>query len=138
MNTKTFLSSILGVAGLLLVGTFAPATFAQSETQDPSAPPAASQPASGKPEHGKDRFAGLNLTDDQRAQIKKIHEDAKMKSDEVMADTSLSDRDKQAKMKTIRQAARKQAHEVLTAEQREQLKARMRERHAQRSQPPSL
>src|SRR5262245_5323124 len=138
MKRKTLVSSILGVAGLLLVGTFAPTTFAQGGTQDQSTPPAASQPSPPAHEHGKDRFAGLNLTDDQRAQIKKIHEDARMKSDAVKADSSLSDADKKARMRTIRQEAKKQAQEVLTPEQREQLKAKMKERHAQRPEPPSL
>jgi periplasmic protein CpxP/Spy len=138
MKTKTLISSTLGIAGLLLAGTLAPTTFAQGGTQDQSAPPAASQPAPAERGHGKDRFAGLNLTDDQKAQIKKIREDAKMKSDAVKADTSLSDADKKAKMKTIRQEAKKQTQEVLTPEQREQLKAKMKERHEQRSQPPSM
>ena len=83
--------------------------------------------------HGEDRFAGLNLTEDQKAQIKKIHEDAKAKADSVKANTSLSDADKQAKVKEIHREAKKQVRAVLTPEQREQLKAKMRERHAERS-----
>ena len=99
-------------------------------------PPAASQSAQepGQRTHAKDRFAGLNLSDDQKAQIKKIHEDAKAKADSVMANTSLSDADKQAKVKEIHQAAKKQVRTVLTPEQREQLRAKMRERRAERSQ----
>jgi protein CpxP len=139
MKTKTFVSSILGVAGLLLAGTFAPATFAQGGTQEQSTPPpAASEPSRAADEHHKDWFAGLNLTDDQKAQIKKIHEDAKMKSDAVKADSSLSEADKKTKVRTIRQEAKKQTQEVLTPEQREQFKAKMKERHAQRSQPPAM
>jgi protein CpxP len=137
MKSKTLVSSILGVAGLLVAGTFAPTTFAQGGTQDQSTPPAASQPSPAAHEHRKDWFAGLNLTDDQRAQIKKIHEDAKMKSDAVKADSSLSEADKKAKVRTIRQEAKKQKQEVLTPEQREQLKAKMKERNAQHSEPPA-
>src|SRR5215813_8863257 len=120
MNISTVAKSIFGVAGLLLAATFVPATFAQA-AQDQPTPPAASQPAS---KHG-DRFAGLNLSDEQKAQIKKIREGAKAKADAVMGDSSLSDADKQAKVKAIRMDARKQTREVLTPEQRKQLKARM-------------
>jgi Spy/CpxP family protein refolding chaperone len=134
MKTKSFLNSVPGVAALLLAGTFAPTTFAQSGTPEQSAPPAASQPAPRTHEHGGDRFAGLNLTDDQKAQIKKIHEDAKAKADSVMANNSLSEADKQAKVKRIHHMAMKQAHTVLTPEQRQQLRAKMRERRAERSQ----
>jgi Spy/CpxP family protein refolding chaperone len=132
MNRKKLLNSILGTGALLLAATFAPTTFAQSSSQEQSAPPANSQAAGGK--HGEGRFAGLNLTDDQKAQIKKIHEDAKAKADAVMANTSLPDADKQTKVKAIHREARKQANTVLTPEQREQLRAKMRERRAERSQ----
>jgi Spy/CpxP family protein refolding chaperone len=135
MKTKTFVNSVLGVGALFLAGTFMPATFARSNTQEQSAPPAATQPSqkSGQSMHGEDRFAGLNLTEDQKAQIKKIHEDAKAKADTVKANTSLSDADKQAKVKEIHHAAKKQVRGVLTPEQREQLRAKMRERRAERS-----
>jgi len=136
MKTKPFVNSVLGVGALLLAGTFTSATFAQSNTQEQSAPPAATQPSqkSGQRMHGEDRFAGLNLTEDQKAQIKKIHEDAKAKADAVKANTSLSDADKKAKVKEIHHAAMKQVRGVLTPEQREQLRAKMRERRAERSQ----
>jgi len=137
MKTKTFANTIMGVAGLLVVGTFAPTSFAQSGSQDQSAPPAAAQPAPRAHERGDNPFAGLNLSDDQKAQIKKIHEDAKTKVDEVKADSSLSDADKQTKIKDIHRAAMVQSRGVLTPEQRQELKAKMRERRAERSQSPS-
>lgn len=132
MKRKKLLNSILGAGAFLLAVTFAPNTFAQSTSQEQSAPLANSQAAGRK--HGEGRFAALNLTDDQKAQMKKIHEDAKTKADAVMANTSLSDADKHTKMKSIHRAARKQANAVLTPEQREQLRAKMRERRAEHSQ----
>jgi len=134
MKTNKFLRSILGVSGLLLVGTFAPTAFGQSGGQEQGTPPAAAQPEPRMHEHGGDRFAGLNLTDDQKAQMKKIHEDAKAKADAVKADSSLSDADKRAKVKAIHHAAMKQAQALLTPEQRQELKAKMRERRGERSQ----
>jgi Spy/CpxP family protein refolding chaperone len=138
MKTKSLINSVLGVGAFLLVGTFAPATFAQNGTQDQAAPPAASQPAARAREHGKNPFAGLNLSDDQKTQIKKIHEEARAKREKVMADSSLSDAAKQEKAKEIRHAAKEQARNVLTPEQREQLKANRSARRAERSQSQSM
>jgi Spy/CpxP family protein refolding chaperone len=137
MKTKSLINSVLGVGAFLLVGTFAPATFAQSGTQDQAAPPATAQPAARAHEHGKNPFAGLNLSDDQKTQIKKIHEEARAKREKIMADSSLSDAAKREKAKEIRHAAMEQARSVLTPEQREQLKANRSERRAERSQSPS-
>jgi Spy/CpxP family protein refolding chaperone len=80
----------------------------------------------------------LNLSDDQKTQIKKIHEEARAKRDKVMADSSLSDTAKQEKAKEIRHAAIEQARSVLTPEQREQLKANRSAGRAERSPSPSL
>ena len=138
MKTKSLLNSVLGVGAFLLAATFTPATFAQSGTQDQSTPPAESQPAASAHERGEGRFAGLNLTEDQKTQVKKIHEDAKAKADAVMANTSLSDADKQAKVKHIHHMAMRQTRGVLTPEQRAQLKANRNERRAERQQSPSM
>jgi len=138
MKTKSLINSVLGVGAFLLVATFAPTILAQSGTQDQVTPPAASQPAARAHEHGKSSFAGLNLSDDQKTQIKKIHEEARAKRDKVMADSSLSDTAKQEKAKEIRHAATEQARSVLTPEQREQLKANRSARRAERSQSPSM
>ena len=138
MKTKSLINSVFGVGAFLLVGTFAPTTFAQSGTQDQTAPPTVSRPAARAHEHGKSAFAGLNLSDDQKSQIKKIHEEARAKREKIMADSTLSDTAKQEKAKEIHRAAREQARSVLTPEQRDQLKTNRSERRAERSQPPSM
>ncbi len=135
MKTRNFTKTVLTVAGLLALGTFAPHAFAQSGQEKPSNPPTAAQPGagtqgSGMRGHGDKMFADLNLTDDQKAQIKKIREDAKAKADAVKADTTLSDADKKAKFREIRKSARMESSKVLTAEQRAQLKEKMKERRA--------
>jgi len=134
MKTKGFAKSVLGVAGLLLAGTFAPSVFAQNMQEQ--APPT-TQSAPGKHMHGEGEFANLGLSDDQKAQIKKIHMDAKAKADAVRADTSLSDADKQAKLKGIHRAAMIQARGVLTPDQRAQLKQEMQQRRAAKAQTPA-
>jgi len=132
MKTYHSIRAGLTVAGLLMLGTLAPLAFGQAAGQDQSSPPAAQ--GSGMHGHG-DPFAGLNLTDDQKAQIKKIHMDAKAKAESVMADSSLSEADKQAKVKEIHHNAMMEANKVLTPDQREQLEKKMKER--QESKPPS-
>ena len=132
MKTYYSVRVLLMVAGLLTVGTLAPLAFGQAAGQDQGNPPATQ--GSGMHGHG-DPFAGLNLTDDQKAQIKKIHMDAKAKADSVMADSSLSDADKQTKVKEIHRNAMAEANKVLTPDQRAQLKEKMKEH--QESKPPS-
>ena len=138
MKTKSLINSVLGVGAFLLVAASAPTTFAQSGTPDQATPPAASQPTARAHEHGKSPFAGLNLSDEQKTQIKKIHEEARAKREKVMADSSLSDTARQEKAKEIRHAAMEQSRGVLTPEQREQLKANRSARRAERSQSPSM
>ena len=137
MKSRNIVSTVLSTAGLLVVATFAPTAFGQSGTPDQSTPPAASQPAPRAHGHGESLFAGLNLSDDQKAQIKKIHEDARAKADAVKVDSLLSATDKQAKIKEIHRSAMTQARGVLTPEQRQELKAKRRERRAERQQSPS-
>ena len=84
--------------------------------------------------HGEKLFADLNLTDDQKTQIKKIHQDAEAKADAVMGNSSLSDADKKTKVREIHKSAMMESKKVLTAEQRAQLKEKMKERHAAKSQ----
>jgi len=134
MSIKTMTNGVLSIAGLLLVGTFAPTMFAQSSAQDQSAPAAATQATPAGHARGERMFEGLNLSDDQKVQIKQIHLGAKAKSDAVMADTSLSDADKKTKVKEIHRGAMMQARALLTPAQREQLKANRKERKAERSE----
>jgi len=136
MKTHNFTKTVLTVALLLTLGTFAPHAFAQSG-QEQTTPPAATQRTQTGPGmrgHGEKLFADLNLTDDQKTQIKKIHQDAKAKADAVMGNSSLSDADKKTKVREIHKSAMMESKKVLTAEQRAQLKEKMKERHAATSQ----
>jgi len=135
MKKHKLIEAVLGVAGLVALGTFAPGAFAQQAgTQDQGNPPAATEPGPGMHKHGRNLFADLKLSEEQKAQIKKIHEDAKSKADAVRSDRSLSEADKQAKIRGIRHTARMESRKVLTAEQRAQLKEKMKERRATRTQ----
>jgi Spy/CpxP family protein refolding chaperone len=133
MKKYKLIEAVLGVAGLVALGTFAPGAFAQQAAQQDN-PPAATDAKPGMHKHGRGMFADLNLSDEQKAQIKKIHEDAKAKAEAVRSDGSLSETDKQAKMREIHRTAMMESRKVLTAEQRAQLKEKRKERRAARSQ----
>jgi len=134
MKTCKYTKTMLTVAGLLALGTFSPRVFAQSGQDQPSKATAATQPTQKMHKHDEGMFADLNLTDDQKAQIKKIHEDAKAKADAVKADTALTDADKKIKFREIRKSAMADSRKVLTAEQLAQLKEKMKERRAAKAQ----
>src|SRR5215470_13401190 len=134
MKKHRGLNQLVTVAGFLALGTLVPAAFGQSGGQESTSPPAAAQPGPGMHRHGESPFAGLNLTDDQKAQIKKIHQAAKTKAEAVRADTSLSDADKQAKIKELRHGAMMESEKVLTPEQRAQWREKRKERREEKQQ----
>ncbi len=83
---------------------------------------------------------GLNLTDDQKAAMKKIHESTKAQTDVVNKDESLTADQKTVKIHQLRQDARAQMVKLLTPDQRQQMKANERairaSRKEQQQQPP--
>jgi len=77
----------------------------------------------------------LNLSDDQKSKIKDIFTDAKSKREAIMNDTSLSDDQKRSKMKELHVGTMSKVNEVLTPEQRAQLKEKLEA--AKAKTPPS-
>lgn len=67
----------------------------------------------------------LNLTDDQKAKVKDILADAKTKHQAALADASLSEEQKKAKMKELHEGLLAKLNEVLTPEQQAELKKKM-------------
>ncbi len=76
--------------------------------------------------------AALNLTDEQKAQIKTIREDGKAQIAAVGKDASLSADAKQQKLKVIHKDVRRQVWGVMTPEQQKQWAAEQRERREQK------
>jgi Spy/CpxP family protein refolding chaperone len=125
------------VAGLLfalaLIFGYAGASRAQqSGGSAPAAHPgAAAQSGSGPKAMDADTpedDASLNLTDEQKAQIQTIRDDAKQQVAATQKDSSLSDEAKQQKLKVIRKDTRRQVWGVMTPEQQKQWAAEQRER----------
>jgi len=93
------------------------------------------QAAPGRHGRGQEEeLAKLNLSDDQKAQVKKIHEDMKTKMDAVKSDSSLSSDQQRAKFQEIRKSSHEQVKQLLTPDQRKQMKSDEMARKAARQE----
>ncbi len=143
MSGNSVTKQIAVAAGFLAL-TFAPGiSRAQSGSQPPAQDQSQAAPAAPAQHEGRMRGAmkGLNLTDDQKAAMKTIHESTKAKLDAVNKDESLTADQKAAKTHELRHGARMQMVKLLTPEQRQQMKANVRalrasRREQQQQQPP--
>jgi periplasmic protein CpxP/Spy len=135
MNTKSLRNGVLVAAGLLAISASPMLASAAAIPQD------AGQTQAAPADQGKRSRPDLNLTDDQKAQMKKIHEDAKSQIAAVNSDTSLSADQKQAKIRTIHMSTHKQTEALLTPEQRQTQKqwrhSHPRQDQNEEQQPPA-
>jgi periplasmic protein CpxP/Spy len=128
MKAFRMLKNTAATASLLAMMATPAALLAQDTTQSAPQDQASTQPGH---KHG-DELAKLNLTDDQKAQVKKIHENTRAQMDAVKNDATLTADQKQAKMKELHKTSREQVKQLLTPDQRKQLKADEKERKAER------
>ena len=116
------------VASLLLLGA---GHLVSAQTQGDSAnPPAAGMQDRGR---GPGRRGGfdrpkLNLTADQKAKLKSLHEGVRLQIEAVRNDATLSADAKRAKIRSLRESTRQQFQAVLTPEQQQLLQNGRRER----------
>jgi Spy/CpxP family protein refolding chaperone len=123
-------------ASFLLLSVFPSLSYAQNSAPDST--PGQSQTMHEKRGDHNAMLANLNLTDDQKAQIKQIHEGMRSKVEAVNNDSSLSADQKQAKIQELRRDTHVQVKKVLTPDQRKQFEENMREhRDSKQQQPPA-
>jgi Spy/CpxP family protein refolding chaperone len=125
----------LAIAAGLLALTFAPGiSRAQSGSQPPAQDQSQAAPAAPAQQEGRKHgvMQGLNLTDDQKAAMKKIHESTKAQMETLNKDESLTADQKAAKVHQLRHSARMQMVKLLTPEQRQQMRANVRALRASR------
>jgi periplasmic protein CpxP/Spy len=67
----------------------------------------------------------LNLTDDQKGKLKDVFADAKTKHDSIMNDSTLTQDQKKDKMKSLHEDIMSKVNDVLTPDQRTQLKEKL-------------
>lgn len=112
--------------GLLYLGIAAALTLPVLPTKTIAAQ-AAPQAGERKMMHDKlqDTVNELNLTDDQKGKLKDVFADAKSKRDSIWSDTSLTPEQKKDKMKALHEDTMAKVNEVLTPDQRAQLKEKL-------------
>jgi len=136
MSRNIVIKHIAVAAGFLAL-TFTPAmSRAQNSQQPPEQDKTQTAPATSTPQAGRKHgaMAGLNLTADQRTEFKKIHEATKAEVEAAGKDETLTADQKAAKIHQLRHAARLQMVKLLTPEQRQQMRANIREMRASRKE----
>jgi Spy/CpxP family protein refolding chaperone len=78
----------------------------------------------------QDDFAGLNYTDEQKAQIEKIHQDLLLRKGVIVKDDKLSPEQKDAMLVGYARMEYGQIFKVLTPEQQKQVRQRISARRA--------
>ena len=132
----------IAIAAGFLALTFAPGmSRAQSSSQPPAQDQSQATPAAPERHEGRMHRAmqGLNLTDEQKTAMKKIHESTKAQLDAVNKDESLTADQKAAKIHQLHHSGRMQMVKLLTPEQRQQMRANvraMRASHREKQQQP--
>jgi Spy/CpxP family protein refolding chaperone len=112
---------LFAVAGLLLAAT----GNAQVKRNSPK-PQTMQSDSSHHFRKGK-MMDNLNLTADQKAQLKAMREDAKQQRDAIQNDASLSAEQKKAKMKELHKTQSDKMNSILTPEQQATWKANMQQ-----------
>ena len=112
--------SILAILVLSASGV----TFAQTspQTSTPDKHAEMHQKAGSAEQHLQNLTEKLNLTDDQKAKLKPIVEDQMRQMKAVRQDSSLSEDQRRAKMKSIHESLHDQINAVLTPEQQGKFK----------------
>jgi Spy/CpxP family protein refolding chaperone len=142
---KLTMALLLPLALLFAFGLATPLAAQQTSPPAPAkdaSPPKAIAPAkeaAAKPfgnAEAPENNSALQLTDDQKAKIKAIREDANQQIQTTEKDSSLTADQKERKIKLIRKTARARVFAVLTPDQQKTWSWEQHEKHEARSQPP--
>jgi Spy/CpxP family protein refolding chaperone len=134
---KNWLAKVLVVSPVFLILFAAPA---QTETQNKPLTPASISQLSPQTAHTQagarpeDDFAGLTLTDDQKAKIEQIHQVTRSHMDIVARDPKSDSEQKQAMLEGMARIERGQIFQVLTPEQQSEVRKKVAARHAAEQQ----
>jgi len=138
MSKTGFAKPIAAGAGLILLWAVSGLACAQSLPPAPAQPPQKISPAVRPKRVASplDDFAGLKLTDEQKAKINQIHRDFQARADVVVKDEKLNPDQKAAMLEGYQRMERGQAYKVLTPEQQIEVrkKALARRAEAQKEQ----
>ena len=102
----------------------------QSASGPVQTPKMASKAPQAKPDSLEDDFAGLTYTDEQKAQIEKIHETTRTHKDAVVKSEKLTPDQKDAMLIGYTRIEYGDIYRVLSPEQRREVQKKIRERRA--------
>jgi Spy/CpxP family protein refolding chaperone len=132
MRPNRFAARVAVLAGILVLCAAPGLTRAQSS--QPGAVPIphrASPAARAKRDIGPtDYFAGLKFTDEQKAKIDEIHKKMKSRTDAVVSDQRLDAEQKGAMLEGFRRMENGQVFKLLTPQQQNQVRDRIRSQRA--------
>ena len=132
MSKNRIAKRVAVAAGFLFLCAPPGLTRAQSSPPTPAPTPRktllAARPK--KDTRPTDDFAGLNLTDHQKAQIDQVHQSMKTSRDAVVKDEKLTADQRNAMLEGYERMERGQVFELLTTEQRKEVRERIRARRA--------
>jgi Spy/CpxP family protein refolding chaperone len=130
MDRPTRLVSTLFSITFALALALPAASTSRAQSAPPGSgqgPPQTQSPAPAQKELDDEK---LNLTKDQKRQIRQIRGEFKPQIEAVREDSSLPAQQKTVKLRELHREMHKQVRAVLTPEQQEIMRERQRERHA--------
>jgi Spy/CpxP family protein refolding chaperone len=136
MSKNRIAKRVVLASGFLFLCAVPGLESAQSNPPGATPTPQAASPTA-RPKKGTppaDYFAGLTLTDDQKAKIAEIRKDAKSHMDAVRKDEKLSPDQKDAFLSGLRRMENGEIFKVLTPEQQKEVRQRVRAQHAAEQQ----
>ena len=137
---KPTIARLLLIALFVAFGMAAPTRAEQNSATSPPKAAAPSKDAPAAKPYGNadapENDPALQLTDDQKTKIKSIRDDANQQIQTAQKDTTLTDDQKERKVKQIRKVARAQVFAVLTPDQQKTWSWEQHEKHEPKSQPP--
>ena len=114
---KLFLFAIAGFF-------FTSNTSAQVQREVPQSQQTQPEPS----QHQKGMMKQLNLTPDQKSQMKTVHQDMKQQRESIMNDQSLTADQKKEKMKEFRKSQSEKVNTILTPDQQSKMKELKKQR----------
>jgi len=132
MNKNLFVRPVAVAAGFLFLCVAPRLTHAQNAAPGPAQTPHTVSPAAQpkKDTHPPDIYVGMTFTDEQKAKIYAITQNAKVRVDAVNKDEKLDSDQKQAMLDGFRRIEISEIFKVLTPEQQVEIRKRMRAQRA--------
>ena len=144
MNKNRFRKPVAATAGCFFLFVAPGLTLSQSAPPGSARTPTVASPVAQqkKDTPPPDDFAGLQYTDEQKAEIDKIHQETKSHKDVAAKDQKLTADQKDAMLLGYTRMESGRIYKVLTPEQQKEVNQRIRARRAadqatQQKQPPA-